>query len=302
MNSGSGFSNLATGIAVPLNGFGTSLGYDIPFDSVSASGEEIRLKEYRVTFSALLLSDHLSLGIGLAQSQLVLPDQTINRLRATVGGLYRFPKRIFIGASFAPGSTFGTDHTGRTFTLPDQAALGVSWIPNRVFRGSLCARWVAAESDVFSFHSPQQAVGLASASQLHLGLVYQFLEFKHFYTNLFAGSYLENSRSSDASRFHYTGGIEFQPWFLNLSLGADSAPGYRNFIFAVGADVGEILHIFNLYPKDVPPPSAGIFPRPFEVTDDWLPTQLQDHPEESFQRIDPELDDFRRVIAPKPGL
>ena len=301
MDSGTSFTNFTTGIALPLDGMGTSFGYSIPFEGTGVAGEEIRLREYRLTFSMLFFKNRLSLGAGVAMATLELPLQTINKVRSTFGVLYRFPKRIFIGASFSPSSVFGPDFQGRNFSLPLLASVGTSWIPNRSFRAGLSLRWIGAESNVFRFHTPDEAVGTSPATQIHMGAAYEFMSFKNIYANLFCGSYLETTRSTVGSRLHSTAGLEIQPWFINLSAGIDTSTGYRNYQYAVGVDVGEVLRKFHLYPNEVPAPPAGMFARPFEVSDDWLPTQIQDHPEEAFQTINAELEDFTR-IGKKPEI
>ncbi len=295
-NSGTDFSNLAMGVAFNFEDSGLSVGYANPFDSVSPTGEQIGVREYRATGSFLLLEDHLALGLGLADAQLFESGLTHQQLRGNVGALYRFPDRFIVGISYSPGTHFAPDSQGRVFTLPDLLSVGLSWITNRTFRVASSFDFYGPEADVVNFHSPNLWVTTHPSVQAHLGMAYQILEYKHFYTNLFAGSYFENSRTLAEGRLHFTGGLEMQPWFMNFSVGIDQAPGYQNFIVDVGADVQELLRVLNLYPKEVPPPPAGVFPKPFEINEDWMPARLQDHPEDAFHTIDPEASDFQKTI------
>jgi len=293
-------SSYALGVAIPFDTWGLSFGYSLPFRAISPAGEELSLKELRVTASKTLFESRLSLGIGIAPSLLEQNQGTFFQLRTTWGALYRFPKRVLLGLSFSPSSGFGPDPIGRRFSIPSQVGLGTSWIPNRSFRVAMSIRWIEAEQDLYLFHIPTQPMGTAGAYQAHLGFAYRFLSLKGVAARLFAGAYVENKRMTDPYRVHSTSGIEVLPWFLNIAAGLDIAQDYKNVMFSFGVDVGDLLRRFKILPRNVQAPPAGVFPNPIEINDDWLPTKIQDHPENAFQTIGPELQDFKNSINNLP--
>src|SRR5262249_25463602 len=157
------------------------------------SGEKIDLKEYRFSVAGSFLGDRLALGVSLAPNVLRVNDESFTVVRAGFGALYRFPRRLFVGASYAPASTFGPDRIQRPFRFPHDLSAGAGWMPNRFFRAALRLRAIAPEeSETFSFHDPTERVGAGWAGQLHAGLDYSFLSTKRFQARLFVGSYLES--------------------------------------------------------------------------------------------------------------
>lgn len=288
------------GLAIPFEGYGISGGYSTPFSSVSPGEEKIDYVEYRIALSKTFLQKRLSIGFGAGWGTLKTTERNATVPRFIFGGLYRFPKRIMLGLSYTPGSVFDPDSQGRGFSVPHQISLGVGWIPNRFLRGGLSLRAVAPESNVYSFHWPDLEVGKDWVYQPHFGADYHFLHLKKIKGRVFAGAYIESRRGVGESRFHYTTGTELQLWFLKVGIALDKGVGYQNVSLGFGLDVGEVLRKLQMLPPEAPILTGGLFPSPFEISDDWLPTQLQDNPEDAFQSIGTDVDDVKRGIENFP--
>ncbi len=299
-NPGTSVTAVTTGVAMLFSDFGASIGTAVPFEAISPSLEDIYLREYRPTISAAFFDHRLAIGFGLAFEVLNETESSLSGLRTSFGALYRFPKRILVGLSYSPSLLMGPDAQGRYFSLPHDASIGVAWIPNRSFRGGVALHWLAAEQDTVRFHDPSEIVGATPAMQVHAGFSYELLSFRKTEALVYSGTYLESTRSVEGSRLHYTAGFELTPWLLDASVGLDVASGYRNIMGSIGLNVAAILRGVHVMPASVPPPPAGALPRPFEVSDDWLPEQLMDSPDDAFKAIGPELDDYRRSIKNLP--
>ncbi len=159
---------------------------------------------------------------------------------------------------------------------------------------------ISPEADSFRFHSPSERLGEGWAVQYHAGVDYRFLCLKNLHSLIFSGIYFDHSRSAQNSRVHLTWGLEFNPWFVRLNAGIDMAPGYRNVAFGVGVDIADILRMLKVFPPEVQAPAGGAFPSPLEISDDWLPTQLQDNPDDAFQTIGPGLEDIPKTLEKIP--
>jgi hypothetical protein len=252
------------GIVIPETPWGFAFGS-------SESNQTIPVREYHLSASRLFLEDHLSLGVAMNYGISFTEDKTSSTSTSwgtTLGALYRFPKRILIGVSFRSGMNYASTD-GVPFSHPWSLGMSVGHIPNRFFRGEAGVRWLGANYSDQSVPHPKP----------YLGLEYKFLDLRLLQARLFTGGYYEDRR------MHSTFGINLDPWVFALGAAVDLARNYRNYLFSVGLDIGRTLKRFKLIPPTVPGPPGGLFPRSFEILDDWLPPRLQDDPENSFQEI-----------------
>ncbi len=290
------FSSSTVGLALPLGQMGLSIGYTTPFQATSVTGEQARLNDYRFTLSRSFLENHLSLGIGISFDQVQLASGPLSQMGSTLGILYRFPNRFFLGASLNTPLLFGPDPQRRFFSLPASGTLGLGWIPNRLFRAAFSLEWIGAEPNTYFFHEPNLPVGQYDVAQFHLGMTYDVLSMRNLKSTIYSGTYLEAIRTSISYRLHGTFGLVVHPWFLNLVFSIDVANQYQNRLINIGIDVNDLLKRLKLLPMDVAPPSAGLLPRPFDTNEDWLPEKIQDHPEKSFHMIQPGSDAFQEKM------
>ncbi len=279
------FTTTTAGAAVPLDKMGFSVGSTTPFFAADNRGDEVYLRDYRFSFSRSFLKNHLSFGLGVALDQVQFNSESITQVGYTLGALYRFPNRYYLGATFNTPLLFGPFQGNQLFNLPASATLGLGWIPNRLFRAALSIEWIDAESNVFDFRQPTQRVGQSSSFQFHLGASYSFLDLQNMKATLTSGTYLESVRSSNSYRPHFTIGLAVQPWFLNLVLTLDLASQYENRLFNIGLDLKNLLQQAKLLPREVQAPPSGVLPQPFVTNEDWMPTKIQDHPESDFHVI-----------------
>ncbi|MGK5082044.1 hypothetical protein WDW37_01970 [Bdellovibrionota bacterium FG-1] len=265
----------SAGLVAPETPWGFSAG-------LSESSQAEAVREYSVSASRLFLNEHLSLGASLNYGYSVSADRMLvyqSAWGATLGGMYRFPKRFLVGMSYRSAMGYSKSDGG-AFLHPWNFEMGLGQIPNRFFRAELGVRFIgASEPGVFSIHA-----------QPHLGFEYEFINLRQIQIRLYSGSYLENSR------LHGTFGFGLDPWLFSVGASVDVASGYRNYLFAVGLDVGRTLKRLRVAPSTVSAPPGGVFPSPLEVNEDWLPPRLQDDPENSFQDIGPSPDRIKKRI------
>jgi hypothetical protein len=296
MAPGQVLSGNTIGIAVPLKEMGVSLGYTTPYLVTNATGNTARLSDYRMSFSKSFFENHLSFGLGLVFDQISVNSISLGQVGYTLGTLYRFPNRFFLGATYNTPMLFGPDSQNEVFSLPRSATLGLGWIPNRLFRAGFSLEWVGAENNTYLYHQPTQATGQYSTVQVHLGTTYEFLSTHSLRMILYSGTYLEALRTSISYRPHLTTGLEVRPWFIHAAFIIDVADQYQNTLFNIGLDVKDALNRLNVLPREVSAPPAGFLPPPFETNEDWLPQKLQDHPETAFHGVQPDADVYQKLI------
>ena len=277
-------------------GLGLTLSDSFTYKATNSANETLSSHRYTLSLSHRLLEDHLSVGMQTAIESLSIDDQGNHSLLWGFGALYRFPHQIYLGASYHFANQTSPDLNDRVFTQPHRLSLGVSWISNRFFRASFKILSIGSEDRTFLFHLPQEQVGATPSLQYHLGLSYQFISLKGLDGFIYAGTYREDTRSSLGSRQHYTWGVELLPLFFHISAASDVAPQYRNTIFNVSINLAFIFKNSPLYPPQVKGPSGGFLPNPLKISEDWMMSHVQDHPEDSFQPIEPEAQDFASPI------
>ena len=281
------------GASTPLTwGGGVTLNDVFSFSAKDPSGEVISVRSYALTLSQRFLDNRLSIGVAPLLGIVSTQSQHMKSLNWRLGVLYRFPHQIFLGASYRFPQSYQPDSKNRIFTTPGVFSLGASWMVNRFFRAAFSLKAIGNEDQTFMIHLPQEQVGRSLSLQYHLGIDYQFISFKGLDAYLYAGTYSENTRSSLGSRQHYTWGVEVLPLFFQLSAAQDVGPQYQNTILKISFNLGFILENLPIYPPSVKGPSGGVLPNPIKRSEDWLMTHVQDHPEDSFQVIDPEVSDF----------
>ncbi len=299
MAPGQTFVNKTVGIAIPLNSFGMSLGTSSPFQSTNASGNQVSLNEYRLSFSQAFLDNHLSLGIGIGFDSVTLNSESISQVGYTIGVLYRFPNRIYVGSAFNTGLLIGPFLNDQLISLPQSATLGVGWIPNRLFRAAFSLQWVDAETNTFDFREPTLPVGRYSVLQPNVGISYEFLSLQNISARIDAGAYLEAIRTTLSYRPHSTVGLQIHPWFVHLVYTVDIANQYQNTLVNVGIDIKDLLTRLQVLPRAVTAPPAGLLPKPFEINEDWMSRNLQDHPDKDLHEIQPDSKSFEKTIKTK---
>ena len=285
------------GTSIPLSwGGGVTLSDSFSFAATDPSGETISVRDYGVTLSQRLLGDRLSLGVAALVGVLSTRTENLSAWDWRLGAVYRLPHQVFLGASYRFPQEFRPDSRNRVFTTPGVLSLGVSWMVNRFFKAAFDIRSIGSQDQTYLVHLPQEQTGLGTAFQYHLGIDYQFISLKGLDAYFYAGTYLENTRTSLGSRQHYTWGVELLPLFFQISAGKDVSSGYNNTQFRISLNLSFILKNLPIYPPSVKGPSGGVLPNPLRRSEDWLMTHVQDHPEDSFQVIDPEVSDFASPI------
>lgn len=283
-------------------GLGLTLSDSFQYKAISPAGEELSVHGYHLTLSKRLLENRLSIGFGTALASLSTQGQSLYPLQWSMGVLYRLPYQLFMGASYHFANTSSRDSQDRVFTQPGRMSFGISWMPNRFFKTALKIQSIESEERTFLFHLPQEKVGIRSAFQYHLGASYQFISLKGLDGFVHAGTYREDTRTSLGSRQHYTWGVDVLPLFLQISVANDIAPHYRNTLFNVLINFSYFFKNSPLYPPQIKGPSGGLLPNPFHRSEDWMMSHIQDHPEDSFQPIEPEARDFGSPIQKNKAI
>ena len=155
---------------------------------------------------------------------------------------------------------------------------------------------ITAQDNTYSFHIPSLVIGTYPIYQFHLGFAYEVLSFRALRSEIYMGTYSQDMGFYNSTRLHFTAGIELRSWIFRLATGIDTANGYQNWALSAGLSVGLLLQKIHLLPPKSQAPPTGVLPMPLEVSDDWLPTQLQDTPEDAFQVITPEFSDIKNSI------
>ena len=98
---------------------------------------------------------------------------------------------------------------------------------------------------------------------------------------------------------HLTTGIEAIISLVKLSGGWDLAAGYAQKSFSIQIDFELLAKKLGFLPSGVPAPAGGILPNALEWSDDWMPTELQEDPDNAFQSIGPSFDEIKdSVLSP----
>ncbi|MGK5088280.1 hypothetical protein WDW86_12040 [Bdellovibrionota bacterium FG-2] len=233
---------------------------------LTESNQAALVTEYAISASRLFFDEHLSLGTALNYGK----SPATQAWGTTLGAQFRRSERLIFGMSFRTPLEYRAAD-GTVFSHPWSVGLGVGKIPNRYFKSEFG----------ISLKGPTLPGTNTLSLQPHAGIEYELISFRQLQLRLYSGTYLENSR------MHATFGFGTDPWIFSLGASIDVASQYRNTLFAVGVDVGRTLKKFKVAPSTLPAPPGGLFPKPFEASDDWFPPRLQDDPENSFQEIGP---------------
>ena len=267
---------------------------------------QITTKEYRLSAARLLGNDHsFSLGItltlGQATEELHYSQSTLDEsqsdfdLGGTLGGMMKLPNHWLLGASFSLPMIYEFDpYAKNTLNIADfhqpakspaRAGAGFGWIPNRFFHFGMGLHWTGSTPDVALLRNDAVHVGSRPTWQPRIGAMYIAVDIPGFKVETTAGTYLEVSRiDSSPNRGHFTTGIEFNIWLVNLGWGIDHASNYNNFIFAGGIDVVRLARKLEFIPVGNPPPQGGWFPNPFHLSYAGLPRAI--NPEWKFTKDD----------------
>lgn len=262
---------------------------------------EVSVKELRFTVGRSFLNDTLALGasLNLAKAVRELDNTASNAfgLSYRLGMLARLPKHFLIGASFAPEISIGpASHPdpqsimpgfNQTVRQPMQAAIGLGWVPSRFFTAGLSATYVGNTDNTALLADESITTGATPTWVPRLGARYTLAEYDHFTLDASAGSYFETSRiEGQSSRLHVTGGIEANPYFINLGAGFDFSSGYRNLSVSLGVDIVRTLRAFDIIPKDATTPYRGTLPPVLPAKPKpFLPGNNPDAKTESVERV-----------------
>lgn len=267
---------------------------------------QVSTKEYRLSAARLLGNDHqFSLGVtltlGQATEELHYAQTTLDEsqsewgLGATVGGMMKLPQHWLLGASFsmpinyeinsARQSSTGITNFFQPIKSPARMGVGLGWIPNRFFHLGTSLHWTGATPDVALLRDNSIRVGNESTLQPRIGAMYIAVDIPEFKVEVTGGTYLEVSRiDGTPNRGHFTSGIEFNIWLVNLGWGIDHATNYNNFIFAGGIDVVRLARKLEFIPRGNPPPQGGWFPNPIHLSHAGKPRAI--NPEWKFTKDD----------------
>lgn len=274
---------------------------------------EVSIKELRLSVARAFFDNALAVGVGLELLKAVreLDDTGANSYAPSYqfGALYRLPKRILLGVSFVPQATIGPAGNpnpqsilpgfNRSVVRPLQVGWGVGWIPNRFFKIGASATYVARTENTALLADESVATGAKPTWVPRLGASYVVAEFSNFKVESAAGSYIEMTRLSGSSdRLHVTGGIEANPYFVNLGAGFDISKDYRNLIISVGIDIVRTARSFDIIPKDSVPPYNGSWPRMTDPSPEGLPGGLVAN--ESHEFAQPTVEAVGKIVSDVP--
>ncbi len=311
------------GLGVSPSSWGFSIAYYSPMtesgnyispDTGRELWTEVSLKEFRFTVAHSFFDDE-SLAIGLGPEIV----KAVREIGATgnsawgasyrLGALYRLPTHAVLGASFSPRTTVGPasdpqyqdDMPGfnRSVVLPMKIDIGAGWLPNRFFKAGLSLSYVGATQNTALLADETVSTGAHPTWVPRLGASYVIAEFAKLKIEAAAGAYYEVSRLDDyPDRIHGTGGLEVNPYFVNLGAGFDISSGYKNVIFSIGIDIVRTARTFELIPKDPVPPYDGFWPRADHVSADGLPAGLTMGEPKKYS--EPGLGDVKDIVQQIP--
>ena len=275
---------------------------------------EVSVRELQFSVSRMFFNNTASFGLtlDLAKANRQIGGENENRVSAgwKIGGLYKLPKHLTLGATLSPQNTIDgnpmasalTDMPGfsQAIVMPTIIGLGVGWTPNRFFQGGATLLYVAKTQNTALLRDENIAVGQYATLQPRLGLTYTFFQYEHWKGDVALGSYFEVSRvAGEINRLHETASMDVNIHMFNTGIGIDRANGYRNFMVGVGVDIIRTLRALDIVPKDNLPPYNGFFPHPAKVSADGLSEGLSTGEKKSVPNQS--LGDVRQIIEEAPG-
>jgi len=279
---------------------------------------EVVTREVAISGSRMLFNNKLGLGLSLivgegyeslstaavGQSS----SQSAVNVGFSLGGIYQFKKRFFLGASYQPGLNYNFVENAGTPLLPgffedvktpERFSLGVGWLPSRFFRAGVAVHWIGAVSNTALLSDQSRRVGEYACLQPRIGVNYTFFELRNVRAKLSAGSYLEPTRVGGAgSRFHVTAGLQADLWVFNIGYGGDFAQGFSNSTYYFGTDLVKVAQKLRLIPPAPVFPYGGFMPDYSQYSDDDLPDPIRARP--LGPRGNPE-DEIREIGEALPG-
>jgi hypothetical protein len=313
-------SQWGLGLSPGLWGFGiayyspqTESGTYVSPNTGDTTQAEVSMKELRLTAARALFDRKLALGASadLIKAVRELDDESSNAfgLSYRLGALYRLPRHFLLGASFAPETAVGPAGDpdpqlvmpgfNRRVVRPMLIGLGVGWIPNRFFRVATSMTFVGATENTGLLADERVTVGARPTWVPRLGASYVMADYRNVKVEGAIGGYYEMSRLSDRDgRVHVTGGLEVNPYFVNLGAGFDVSAEYKNFIVSVGVDIVRTARSFDVIPPDPVPFYNGTWPNIKRISADGLPDGLiGDEPRTSEP---PSVRDVGRIVEDVP--
>ncbi len=252
---------------------------------------DLRLLEYRLSVSRVFWDDALAIGVSGIVGRAIedLNDDEGREdlgLSWSVGAIYQFPRRWFFGVSYTPGETYEFDAAPSSavanfyqpMKMPWRFNLGTGWVPNRFFKFSTALVFIGPESGSALLRDQNVAVGERMTLQPRLGASYRWIDMRAIRGRLNVGTYYETSRATDgASRLHFTGSVEVEPWIFSFGWGFDLAPEYRNTVFSGTVDLGQLAEILRIVPRPRRPLVGGVLPNPYFLSDEGLARPMVRH-------------------------
>lgn len=274
---------------------------------------EVSIKQFRLTLARVFFDNRLSIGVGLDAIKAVreLGDYSYNSIGFgyRFGALFHVVDHLVIGGTFTPqisirpagepSEQYEMPGFNRNVIMPAQGGLGLGWIPNRFFKLGFSLTYVAPTINTALLADENTATGTSRTFVPRLGASYVVAEYRSFKAEIAGGSYYEMARLSGyASRIHGTGGIELNPYFVNLGAGIDVASDFKTFILSAGIDIVRTARFFGLIPPDPVPPYNGFFPKPQKVSADGLPDGLTRGEPKEYSA--PDVGDIGKIIKDIP--
>ncbi len=312
IGAGLQFREWAFGISA-VNTWGEGQFYRIP-DGVGGFSEpqniDLFVREYRFGAARRFLDERLALGaqlrfgdfsrtMGTASNPWLNWGAHSYSLGVTVGGLYRLPHRLFLGAALSSPMHYTGGGSPSAFDVlpgltqparsPLKGGIGIGFIPNRIFRADFTLHLAGATPTSALLSDESRSVGEVTTIEPRLGAAYILGDFKSMRATAFGGTYLEPARiEGTSSRLHGTGGAELKWSFMNFGVGFDLATGYRNLLATVGVDPIVVMKKLNLIPPIPNPPPRGFLPRMLYQSDEGLPPMIRER--SSARNAQPVLD------------
>lgn len=270
------------GTAIQPWGFGITY-YSPASENVGES--EVSTRQLRVSV-ARMLGNKLSIGAGVELDRAVRniggDDLGAFWFSTHFGLLYKVQNNWTLGFSVKPAidipasTNFDSNAARLGFNqetrFPTITSIGVGYLPNRFFRAGFSIFIVGGTDNTASLYRDKLAYGQDLTVQPRLGASYVLAEYRHFKSELAAGTYYEFSRMEGLpNRLHATFSLEVNPYFVNTGIAADWTTTYKNWIVSIGVDIVRLLRTFEIIPLDPVPPRRRMFPPMTTVDYEGLP-------------------------------
>lgn len=190
-------------------------------------------------FSRSVVSDAVSLDAGVMGT----PTDWLR-----LGAVYKMGYRLPFDAANNQGLPVAFT-AFRDLQTPDRVLFGARIAPRKDLRLFVDGRVVFGMKDTLVSGSgsfpgqPGNTVADGRTTTLDGGFGVEWVPYDvdDLTIKLWGGGYFENTGVEGGyTRYHRTGGLSFQPWFLSFSVAIDDAPLYDNFVVGLGVDLLQV--------------------------------------------------------------